>query len=87
MSFIKKSDVKNHLSPGSHRSNHIHMVPASIPDATGTSDTEQTSIEVAPPSFAQDYIADHVSSSAPSSPDHVFDDIAERQVPADSGRA
>jgi hypothetical protein len=87
MSAIEKSDVKNHLSPGSHRSNHIHIVQASIPDATGTSDTEPTAVEVASSSFAQDYTADHVSSSTPSSPDHLSDDIAERQVPADSGRA
>jgi hypothetical protein len=87
MSLIKKSDVKNHLSPVSHRSNHIHIVQASIADATGTSDTEQTAVEAAPPSFAQDYTTDHVSSSAPSSPDHLSDDTAESQVPADSGRA
>jgi hypothetical protein len=87
MSLIKKSDVKNHLSPGSHRSNHIHIVQASIPDATGTSDAEPTAVEPAPPSFAQDYTGDHVSSSTPSLPDHLSDDIAKRQVPVDSGRA
>ncbi len=36
MSLIKKSDVKNHLSPGFQRG--IHLVsPASQPDATGFS--------------------------------------------------
>ncbi len=58
MSLIKKSDVKNHLSPGSHRSNHIHIVQASIP-MRREPDTEQTAVEVAlSPSFVQDYIAD-----------------------------
>lgn len=34
MSLIKKSDVKNHLSPRNRNGIHLYQ-PASLPDATG----------------------------------------------------
>jgi hypothetical protein len=57
MSFMKKSDVKNHLSP--RHQNHIHIVPVSQPDATGFSGTDQLPVEQCEPAFTQDFTADH----------------------------
>ena len=42
MSLIKKSDVKNHLSPRHHRTIHL-VVPESQPDATGFSGEQSDS--------------------------------------------
>lgn len=41
MSLIKKSDVKNHLSPRHRRAIHL-VVPASQPEATGFSGEQST---------------------------------------------
>lgn len=44
MSLIKKSDVKNHLSPRHRRAIHF-AVPASQPDATGFSGEQSDGLE------------------------------------------
>lgn len=61
MSLIKKSDVKNHLSPR-HRT-QIHLCqPESQPDATGFSGADSGAIKVDQSVFAEDFIAEHSSS-------------------------
>ena len=50
MSLIKKSDVKNHLSP--HFRTKIHLCePVSQPDATGYSVAEPDAINANPSQF------------------------------------
>ena len=44
MSLIKKSDVKNHLSPRNHKGIHLYRVE-SQPDATGFSDEASGDLE------------------------------------------
>ena len=46
MSIIRKSDVKNHLSPRFRTQIHL-CEPESLPDATGFSDQELASAEPA----------------------------------------
>lgn len=61
MSLVKKSDVKNHLSPR-HRT-QIHLCqPASQPDATGFSAAETGEVQAGSSEFATDLVAEHASS-------------------------
>jgi hypothetical protein len=61
MSNIRKSDVKNHLSPKFRT--EIHLVPAvSLPDATGNSSAESGADQPDSPGFAKDFLADHSTS-------------------------
>jgi hypothetical protein len=83
MSLIKKSDVKNHLS--SRHNNHIHIAPASQPDATGFSGTNQAPIEANGSVFAQDFIADHTTSGAIVTPADEFAGSLKPQAPAAFG--
>jgi hypothetical protein len=59
MSLIKKSDVKNHLSARHH--NRIHLAPASQPDATGFSGTNQESAETSGSVLSQGFTGDHTT--------------------------
>lgn len=62
MSLIKKSDVKNHLSPR-HRT-EIHLCPPeSQPDATGFSAAESGVVQPDTSDSAKDLVAEHSSSS------------------------
>jgi hypothetical protein len=63
MSIIKKSDVKNHLSPGFRTK--IHLCNAvSEPDATGHSAAEPGEVQAGSSGFAQDFLTDHSSRGA-----------------------
>lgn len=63
MSLIKKSDVKNHLSPR-HRT-QIHLCePESQPDATGFSAAESGAIQPDTSDSAKDLVAEHASSGS-----------------------
>jgi hypothetical protein len=59
MSLIKKSDVKNHLS--GRFKNRIHVAPASQPDATGFSGTDQAPATAKQARFAHDFTGDHTT--------------------------
>ena len=59
MSLIKKSDVKNHLSARHH--NRMHLAPASQPDATGFSGTNQESVKTNGADFTQDLAAEEMT--------------------------
>jgi hypothetical protein len=61
MSLIKKSDVKNHLSPR-YRTKILLCRPLSQPDATGYSVAEPAGIKANPSDFATDFVAEHSSS-------------------------
>ena len=67
MSLIKKSDVKNHLSPRYRTKIHLCQ-PESQPDATGFSVAEPDAIKANPSSFAEDFVAEHSSSGAAVAP-------------------
>ncbi len=60
MSLIKKSDVKNHLSPRFRTKIHL-CPPVSQPDATGFSVAEPDAIKANPSIFAEDFVAEHSS--------------------------
>ena len=67
MSLIKKSDVKNHLSPRFRAK--IHLCPlVSQPDATGYSVAEPGAIKAKSASFAEDFLAEHSSSGVTVAP-------------------
>ncbi|MGA2571049.1 MAG: hypothetical protein ABSF23_11070 [Terracidiphilus sp.] len=63
MSLIKKSDVKNHLSPRFRTKIHLCQ-----PDATGFSVAEPDAIKANPASFAGDFVAEHSSSGVAVAP-------------------
>lgn len=61
MSLIKKSDVKNHLSP--RYRTKIHLCELGGPSGTTGSVVDQPeAIEARPSTFAKDFTADHSSS-------------------------
>jgi hypothetical protein len=63
VSPIKRSDVKNHLSPR-HRTD-IHLCqPESQPDATGFSAAEPDAIQANSLNSAEDFVAERSSSGA-----------------------
>jgi hypothetical protein len=63
VSTIKKSDVKNHLSPGFRTK--IHVCPTvSQPYATDYSVAEPGAVQAGPSDFAKDFLAEHSSSGA-----------------------
>jgi hypothetical protein len=63
VSLIKKSDVKNHLSPR-HRT-EIHLCPPeSQPDATGFSVEESGAVQTDASDSAKDLVAEHLSSGS-----------------------
>jgi hypothetical protein len=62
MSLIKKSDVKNHLSPRYRTKIHLCR-PLSQPDATGYSVAEPDAIKTNPSDFTTDFVAEHSSSA------------------------
>lgn len=62
MSLIKQSDVKNHLSHR-HRTT-IHLIdPVSQCDTTSTYIAPPDAIQTNPLHFAEDFVAEHSSSS------------------------
>ncbi len=67
MSLIKKSDVKNHLSPRDLTKIHLCR-PLSQPDATGYSVAEPDAINANPSDFAADFVTEHSSSGTSLSP-------------------
>jgi hypothetical protein len=81
MTFIKKSDVKNHLSARQH--SHIHLAPVSQPDATGFSGTNQVPVENSGPGFTQDFTGDHTTSSTNFAPSDNSTVRPRPQAPAD----
>jgi hypothetical protein len=60
MSIVKKSDVKNHLSPRYRTKIHL-----SQPDATGFSGAEPDVIKENPATFSKDFTAEHSSIAIP----------------------
>ncbi len=71
MSLIKKSDVKNHLSPPFLTKIHL-CEPESQPDATGYSVAEPNAIKANASSFAEDFVAEHSSPRVAAAPgDHL----------------
>jgi hypothetical protein len=71
VSLIKKSDVKNHLSPR-HRT-QIHLCPPeSPPDATGFSAAEPDAIKESPEAFSKDFTAEHSSIATPAASDGLL---------------
>jgi hypothetical protein len=60
MSLVKKSDVKNHLSPRFRTKTYLN-VPESQPDATGFSGAEPDPIRENPAAFSKDFTAEHSS--------------------------
>ncbi len=65
MSDVKKSDVKNHLSPRNRTQIHLCSLERA-PDATGYSVAEADAVQASPVSFAEDFVQEH------SSPDTVL---------------
>jgi hypothetical protein len=63
VSLIKKSDVKNHLSPRYRTQIHL-CEPESEPDATGFSAEESGAVEADASDPAKDLNAEHSSSSS-----------------------
>ena len=61
MSLIKKSDVKNQLSPEFRTKIHL-CEPVSRPDATGDTVAEADAIPANPSQFSEDIVAGHSSS-------------------------
>lgn len=67
MSVVKKTDVKNHLSPPFLAK--IHLVqPESQPDATGFSVAEPDAAGADRSKFAKDFVAEHSSSGVAVAP-------------------
>ena len=66
MSLIKKSDVKNHLS-AKYRA-HMHLAPASEPDATGFSGTAPAAVAVKETGSSQALAGHPPPSGAPAAP-------------------
>jgi hypothetical protein len=64
MSLVKRSDVKNHLSPRFRTKIHL-CEPVSQPDATGFSSAEPEPTSPQPAEFADDFIGEHSSPAAP----------------------
>jgi hypothetical protein len=58
MSIVKKSDVKNHLSPFFRTQIHL-CPPESQPDATGFSAAEADAVQASALSFAEDFVQEH----------------------------
>lgn len=85
MSLIKKSDVKNHLS--ARHQNHIHIAPASQPDATGFSGTNQASVEADRAGFAQDFTGDHTTPATVVKPSGASIGSPELHAPAEAETA
>lgn len=70
MSLIKKSDVKNHLSP--RHGTKIHLRAPERPSGpTGSAVAQPGAIEAKPSAFANDFIADHSSGIALAPTDSV----------------
>ncbi len=63
MSNIKKSDVKNHLSPRFRTKIHLCQ-PESPPAVAGYSVAEPGAMETGPLSFTEDFIREHSFSGA-----------------------
>lgn len=61
MSLIKKSDVKNHLSPQFRTKIHL-CPPESQLNTTGYSAAEPGAIQANSANFADDFVAEHSSS-------------------------
>ncbi len=66
MSLVKKSDVKNHLSPRHHKG--IHLASPSQPDATGFSADAPGAIAADPSSVVENFVAEHSSSEVSMAP-------------------
>ncbi len=83
MSFIERSDVKNHLrSPFLTK---IHLVqPESQPDATGYSVAEPDASKANPSGFAEDFVAEHASSGVAVAPTDPVTASIRPQAPAAS---
>jgi len=82
MSLIKKSDVKNHLSPQFRTKIHL-CEPVSPPDAIGCAVPETGAIEAISANFAEDFVTEHSSSSAVLAPsDPVTGGIGPQAAPA-----
>ena len=83
MSLIKKSDVKNHLSPR-HRT-EIHLCPPeSQPDATGFSAAESGTVQPDASDSAKDLVAGHSSSGGSLAQGNPLLDSIGPQAPATS---
>jgi hypothetical protein len=86
MSLIKKSDVKNHLSP-QFRTKIFLCPPVSQPDATGYSVAEPGAIKAISANFAEDFVKEHSSSGVAVVPADPMIDSTDLQVVAVSKSA
>jgi hypothetical protein len=86
MSLVKRSDVKNHLSP--RYRTKIHPWPLlSQPDATGFSVAESDTFSANASEFAKDYVGEHSSSGVAVAPTDPVAGLIRPQAPAPSKRA
>ena len=86
MSLIKKSDVKNHLSPR-FRTRVPFYASVSQPDATGFSLAEGDTIKANPLNFAADFVSEHSSSVAVVTPAEPVAGSIGRRAPTASKSA
>jgi hypothetical protein len=89
MPLIKKVDVKNYLATRRQRAHRRFLT--SVPDATGTSETDMGSTEPdiqksEPPVFAEDFFAEH-SSIPKSEPSANHSDSLSAPATSKSARA
>ncbi|MGB8261046.1 MAG: hypothetical protein WCE75_11875 [Terracidiphilus sp.] len=83
MSLVKKSDVKNHLSPRFRKEIHLNQ-PESQPDATGFSVAEPAAVQAEPTEFARDFQGEHSSAGAFVPPPDPMNGPVVPQAPAAS---
>jgi hypothetical protein len=83
MSPIKRNDVENHLHPPFLTKIHL-CEPVSQPDVTGYSVAEPDAIQANPLNFAEDFVAEHSSSSNVQVPDAPLTGSFGPQAPAAS---
>jgi hypothetical protein len=81
MSLVKRSDVKNHLSPRFRTKIHL-CESVSQPDATGFSSDEPDTTTPQPAEFADDFIGEHSSSGAAGAPSRQAPVAVRLQAPS-----
>ncbi len=86
MSLVEKSDVKDHLSPDFRTKIHLCQ-PISQPDATGFSEEESDAIKDNPPTFSNDFTAEHSSVATPVASTDLLSDSTDPQLLAASKSA
>ena len=86
MSLVKKSEIKNYLSPLFRTEIHL-CLPASQPEATGCSATRPDAIKANSSNFAEDFFREHTSSIAAVTAANLVTGSIHRQSPTVSKSA